>query len=348
MTASPALGYAAAQQIPRFQESAVKKPVTVTITGAAGQIAYSLIFRIAAGDMLGPDQPVFLRLLEIPPAMQALHGVVMELEDCAFPLLVGVAPTDQAEAAFDGCDFALLVGARPRGAGMERKDLLSANAAIFSVQGKALAAHANPGVRVLVVGNPANTNALIARENARGKLDPRQFTAMLRLDHNRATGQLASRCGVAVGDVEKLVVWGNHSATQYPDISHATVRGRAATELVDEAWVAGEFIPTVQQRGAAIIKARGASSAASAASAAIDHMRDWALGSDGAWVSMGVASDGAYGIQSGIVYGMPCICKAGDYHIVRDLEIDAFSRPRMDATDQELREERAAIESLLA
>ena len=324
----------------------MKKPVRVTITGAAGQISYSLIFRIASGSMLGPDQPVILQLLEITPAMQALNGVVMELNDCAFPLVHGVVATDKLEEAFDGTDYALLVGARPRGPGMERKDLLSANGAIFGPQGKAMAAHSSKDVKVLVVGNPANTNALIARESAKG-LDPKQFTAMVRLDHNRALSQLAAKTDSSVNDIEKMIIWGNHSSTQYPDLSHATVKGKAARSLVDQAWVESDFIPTVQQRGAAIIKARGASSAASAASSAVDHMRDWALGTDGKWVSMGVASDGSYGIKPGVVYGYPCVCKNGQYEIVQGLDVDAFSRGRMDASDAELREERAAVENLL-
>jgi malate dehydrogenase len=325
----------------------MKKPVRVTITGAAGQISYSLLFRIASGSMLGPDQPVILQLLEITPALGALQGVVMELSDCAFPLVQGIVATDKPEEAFDGTDYALLVGARPRGPGMERKDLLSANAAIFSVQGKALAAKASRDVRVLVVGNPANTNALIALTNAKS-LDPRQFTAMMRLDHNRAISQLAGKTGAQVTDVDKIIIWGNHSATQYPDVSHATVKGSAATSLVDQQWIEKEFIPVVQQRGAAIIKARGASSAASAASAAVDHMRNWALGTDGKWVSMGIPADGSYGIAPGIVYGYPVTCSKGAYEIVRDLPISEFSRGKMAATETELREERAAIAELLA
>ncbi len=324
----------------------MKAPVRVAITGGAGQIAYSLAFRIASGDMLGPDQPVILQLLEIPPAMGALEGVVMELNDCAFPLVQGIVATDDPTVAFKDADFALLVGARPRGPGMERKDLLQANAQIFSVQGKALNDHASRGVKILVVGNPANTNALIARENA-PDLDPRQFTAMMRLDHNRALSQLAEKTGKHTTDIDKMIVWGNHSATQYPDLHHATVAGEAALGLVDQAWYENDFIPVVQQRGAAIIKARGASSAASAASAAVDHMRSWALGSNGGWVSMGVASDGSYGVAEGIVYSYPCICENGDYTVVQGLEINAFSQARMDATEQELREERAAVEELL-
>jgi len=325
----------------------MKTPVRVAVTGAAGQIGYALLFRIAAGDMLGPDQPVILHLLEITPALPALNGVVMELEDCAFPLLAGVVATDDANVAFKDVDYALLVGARPRGPGMERKDLLSANGAIFGPQGKALNAHARRDVKVLVVGNPANTNALIAQANA-PDLDPRCFTAMVRLDHNRAKGQLAAKAGAHNTDVRKMIIWGNHSSTQYPDIHHATVKGKPALSLVDQAWYEKEFIPTVQQRGAAIIKARGASSAASAASAAIDHMHSWALGTaEGDWVSMGIPSDGSYGIEPGVIYGYPVTCKNGKYDIVQGLEINAFSRARMDATDKELREERAAIEHLL-
>ena len=324
----------------------MKKPVHVTITGAAGQISYSLVFRVASGAMLGPDQPVILQLLEITPALGALNGVIMELNDCAFPLVAGVVATDKPEEAFDKTDYALLVGARPRGPGMERKDLLTANAAIFSVQGKAIAATASKDIKVLVVGNPANTNALIARENAKG-IDPKQFTAMVRLDHNRALSQLAAKTGSSVNDIEKVIIWGNHSSTQYPDLSHASVKDKAAKSLVDQHWIETDFIPTVQQRGAAVIKARGASSAASAASAAIDHMHDWALGTNGKWVSMGVASDGSYGIKPGIVYGYPCVTKNGQYEIVQGLSVDAFSRAKMDATDSELREERAAIEELL-
>ena len=324
----------------------MKAPVRVAITGGAGQIAYSLAFRVAAGDMLGPDQPVILQLLEIPPAMGALEGVVMELNDCAFPLVQDIVATDDPNVAFKDADFALLVGARPRGPGMERKDLLQANAQIFSVQGKALNDHASRGVKVLVVGNPANTNALIARENA-PDLDPRQFTAMTRLDHNRALAQLAEKTGSHINDIEKMIIWGNHSATQYPDLHHATVKGQAAMGLVDQAWYEGTFIPDVQQRGAAIIKARGASSAASAASAAIDHMRSWALGSNGGWVSMGVASDGSYDIAEGVVYSYPCICEGGDFKIVQGLEVNDFSRKLMAATETELREERAAVENLL-
>ena len=325
----------------------MKNPVRVTITGAAGNIGYSLAFRVAAGDMLGPDQPVILQLLEITPALDALKGVAMELNDCAFPLLRGLVTTDDANVAFKDCDYALLVGARPRGPGMERKDLLAANGAIFGPQGKALNDHASRHVKVLVVGNPANTNALIAQAGA-PDLNPRNFTAMTRLDHNRALSQLAEKTGTHSTDIAKMTIWGNHSSTQYPDISHATVKGKAAKGLVEDSWYKDTFIPVVQQRGAAIIKARGASSAASAASAAIDHMRTWALGTDGDdWVSMGVPSDGSYGIAPGIIYSYPCRCKNGDYEIVQGLEIDAFSREKMDATERELREERAAVENLL-
>ena len=325
----------------------MKNPVRVTITGAAGNIGYALAFRVAAGDMLGPDQPVILQLLEITPALDALKGVAMELNDCAFPLLRGLVTTDDANVAFKDCDYALLVGARPRGPGMERKDLLAANGAIFGPQGKALNDHASRHVKVLVVGNPANTNALIAQAAA-PDLNPRNFTAMTRLDHNRALSQLAEKTGTHSTDIAKMTIWGNHSSTQYPDISHATVQGKPAKGLVEDSWYKDTFIPVVQQRGAAIIKARGASSAASAASAAIDHMRTWALGTDGDdWVSMGVPSDGSYGIAPGILYSYPCRCKNGDYEIVQGLEIDAFSREKMDATERELREERAAVENLL-
>ena len=323
----------------------MKEPVRIAITGGAGQISYSLIFRIAAGDMLGPDQPVILQLLEIPQAMDALNGVVMEVNDCAFPLVQDIVATDDPNVAFKDADFALLVGARPRGPGMERKDLLEANAAIFSVQGKALNDHASRNVRVLVVGNPANTNALIASCNA-PDLNPRQFTAMTRLDHNRALTQLAQKTGKRVTDIDSMIIWGNHSATQYPDLAHTKVDGKAAFDLVERDWYENDFIPTVQQRGAAIIKARGASSAASAASSAIDHMRDWALGTDGV-VSMAIPSDGSYGIAEGIIYSYPVRCQNGDYEIVQGLEIDDFSRGKMQATEDELREERAAVEHLL-
>jgi malate dehydrogenase len=325
----------------------MKAPVRVTITGAAGQIGYQLAFRIASGQMLGNDQPVILQLLEIPPALPALQGVVMELDDCAFGTLAGIVATDDPNVAFRDADYALLVGARPRGPGMERKDLLEANAAIFSVQGKAMNDHASRDIKVLVVGNPANTNALIAQSNA-PDLKPRNFTAMTRLDHNRATAQLAAKTGSHVNDIKRMTIWGNHSATQYPDVNHASVAGKSASALVDQDWLAGDFIPVVQQRGAAIIKARGASSAASAASAAIDHMHDWVLGTpDGDWVSMAIPADGSYGIEPGIVYSYPVRCSGGDYQIVQDLDIDDFSRERMSKTEAELREERAAIEELL-
>lgn len=319
----------------------------VTITGAAGQIGYQLAFRIASGQLLGSNQPVRLQLLEIPPVLDALKGVAMELEDCAFPTLHGVVATDQPDEAFRDADYALLVGAKPRGPGMERADLLKGNAAIFSVQGKAMNDHANRDIKVLVVGNPANTNALIARANA-PDLNPANFTAMMRLDHNRALAQLAVKTGSHVSQIRHLTVWGNHSATQYPDISEVTINDREATDLVDQSWLVDDFIPTVQQRGAAIIKARGLSSAASAASAAIDHMRDWALGTPGEdWVSMAIPADGSYGIEPGVIYSYPCRCSQGKYEIVQGLNISDFSRERMDATDAELREERAAVEELL-
>jgi malate dehydrogenase len=325
----------------------MKKPVRVTITGAAGQIGYQLAFRIASGQMLGADQPVILQLLEIAPAMDALGGVVMELDDCAFDTLASVVATDDADVAFRDSDYAILVGARPRGPGMERNDLLEANAQIFSTQGKAINDHASRDIRVLVVGNPANTNALITNSNA-PDIDSRNITAMTRLDQNRASAQLASKTGKHVSDVKTVTIWGNHSATQYPDIHHATVAGQAALSLVDETWLTDEFIPTVQQRGAAIIKARGASSAASAASAAIDHMHDWVAGTPADdWVSMGIPADGSYGISEGVVYSHPVRCSEGRYEIVQGLGISDFSRERMDATDAELREERAAIEELL-
>ncbi|MEM7356226.1 MAG: malate dehydrogenase [Acidobacteriota bacterium] len=325
----------------------MKQPVRVAVTGAAGQIGYSLTFRIASGQMLGPDQPVSLHLLEIPPALGALEGVVMELRDCAFPLLHEIVTTDKAEEAFAGAEVALLVGARPRGPGMERKDLLSANAAIFSVQGKALNDHASPDVRVLVVGNPANTNALIASSNA-PKLDPRQFTAMTRLDHNRAISQLAAKTGRHPTEIRRMTIWGNHSATQYPDLSHSTVGDRQAKDLVDDEWVRSTFIPTVQKRGAEIIKARGASSAASAASAAIDHIRTWVHGTpEGDWVSMAIPSDGSYGVREGVFYSYPVTCQGGRYEIVQDLPIDDFSREQMNATEEELFEERAGVADLI-
>ena len=326
----------------------MKAPVRVLVTGAAGQIGYALLFRIASGDMLGKDQPVILHLLEITPALPALNGVAMELNDCAFPLLAGIVCTDDVNVAAKDVDYALLVGARPRGPGMERKDLLEANGAIFAPQGKALNAHAKRNVKVLVVGNPANTNSLIAQQNA-PDLDPNCFTAMVRLDHNRAKSQLAEKTGAHNTDVAKMIIWGNHSSTQYPDIHHATVKGKPALSLVDQAWYEKDFIPTVQQRGAAIIKARGASSAASAAAAAVDHMHSWALGTaQGDWVSMGIPSDGSYAIKPGVIYGYPVTCKDGKFAIVQGLEISAFSRARMDATDKELREERAGVEHLFA
>ena len=323
----------------------MKDPVRVTITGAAGQIGYALLFRVASGAMLGKDQPVILQLLEITPALGAVKGVVMELDDCAFPLLHDVTYTDDANVAFKDTDYALLVGSRPRGPGMERKDLLEANAAIFSAQGKALNDNASPNVKVLVVGNPANTNALIAQRNA-PDLDPRNFTAMTRLDHNRAMAQLAAKAGKHVSDVEGLCIWGNHSATQYPDIHRASVAGEEAMSMVDMDWYTGDFIPTVQQRGAAIIEARGASSAASAANAAIDHMRDWALGSD-AVLSMGVYSDGSYGVAEGLIYSFPVTCSGGDWRIVQGVEVNAFSQEKMDATEAELTEELDAVAHLL-
>ncbi|MGD2139245.1 MAG: malate dehydrogenase [Burkholderiales bacterium] len=325
----------------------MKTPVRVAVTGAAGQIGYSLLFRIASGEMLGRDQPVILQLLEIAPALNALKGVVMELDDCAFPLLAGVVQSDDPNVAFKDADIALLVGARPRSKGMERKDLLEANGAIFTVQGKALNDVASRSVKVLVVGNPANTNAYIAMKSA-PDLPSANFTAMLRLDHNRALSQLAAKTGKPVESIEKLVVWGNHSPTMYPDYRFATIGGKSAPDAVnDETWYRDTFIPTVGKRGAAIIEARGLSSAASAANAAIDHLRDWVLGTDGQWTTMGVPSDGAYGIPEGIIYGFPVTCSNGNYQLVRDLEIDAFSRERMDATLKELQEERDAIKHLV-
>jgi malate dehydrogenase len=324
----------------------MKPPVRVAITGAAGQISYSLLFRVAAGQMLGDDQPIILQLLEIPPAMDALSGVVMELDDCAFPLVQEIIATDSPDRAFKDVEFALLVGSRPRGPGMERKDLLEANAAIFSVQGKSLNDHAAAGVKVLVVGNPANTNSLIAQRNA-PDLDSSQFTAMTRLDHNRASAQLAQKTGNHVTEVAGLAIWGNHSATQYPDVTHATVAGTPAMDLVQQSWVADEFIPTVQQRGAAIIKARGLSSAASAANAAIEHMRDWTTGTSGEIVSMGVYSDGSYSITEGLIYSFPCTCADGKWNIVQGLEISDFSRGKMTETETELVEERDAVKDLL-
>jgi malate dehydrogenase len=325
----------------------MKTPVRVAITGAAGQISYSLIFRVAAGDMLGMDQPVILQLLEIPPAMKALEGVVMELNDCAFPLVAGIVATDDPNVAFKDADFALLVGSRPRGPGMERSDLLKANGAIFTVQGKALNDHASRKVKVLVVGNPANTNALIAMKNA-PDLSPRNFTSMMRLDHNRAMSQIAGKTGSHSSKVEKIVVWGNHSATQFPDISYANVDGVPVKDKVDNEWYEQFFIPTVQQRGAAIIKARGASSAASAASSAIDHMRDWARGSNGRWVSMGVCSAGnSYGINEDLMYALPITCENGEWKEIKGLPVSDFARKMMTATEQELLSEKEAIADLL-
>lgn len=325
----------------------MKSPVRVAVTGAAGQIGYSLLFRIASGEMLGKDQPVILQLLEITPALKALNGVIMELEDCAFPTLAGIVPTDNPNVAFGDADYALLVGAMPRKQGMERADLLAANGAIFTAQGKALSDSAKKGVKVLVVGNPANTNALIAYKNA-PNLSPRQIHAMTRLDHNRAISQLAARLKVPVTEIKKMTIWGNHSVTQYPDLYHCEVGGKSAYELVgDHDWYAGSYIPKVAKRGAEIIEARGASSAASAASAAIDHMRDWALGTPaGDWVSMAFPSDGSYGIPEGLVYSYPCVCKNGDFEIVQGLEINEFSRGKMDATAKELAEERDAVMGL--
>jgi malate dehydrogenase len=322
----------------------MKSPVRVAVTGAAGQIGYSLLFRIASGEMLGKDQPVVLQLLEITPALKALGGVIMELEDCAFPLLAGIVPTDDPNLAFGDAQYALLVGAMPRKQGMERADLLAANGAIFTTQGRALSDNARKDVKVLVVGNPANTNALIAYKNA-PNLNPRQFNAMTRLDHNRAVSQLASRLEVPVTEIKRMTIWGNHSLTQFPDIYHCEVGGKSAYELVgDHDWYAGTYIPKVAKRGAEIIEARGASSAASAANAAIDHMRDWALGTPaGDWVSMASPSDGSYGIPQGLVYSYPCVCKGGEFEIVQGLEINEFSRSKMDASAKELAEERDAV-----
>jgi len=325
----------------------MKSPVRVAVTGAAGQIGYSLLFRIASGAMLGPDTPVILQLLEVTPALKALEGVKMELDDCAFPLLAGVVGTDDANVAFGDADVALLVGAMPRKAGMERSDLLSANGGIFKPQGEAIARNAKKDIKVLVVGNPANTNALIAMNNAKG-MDPRNFTAMTRLDHNRAVTQIAQRLGQPVTAVKKMTIWGNHSTTQYPDLFHCEVGGKQAyAQVNDHAWVDGTYIPSVAKRGAAIIEARGASSAASAANAAIDHIRSWALGTaDGDWVSMGIPSDGSYGVPEGLISSFPCVCKDGKYEIVQGLDIDAYSRGKIDATVAELAEERDAVREL--
>lgn len=326
----------------------MKHPVRVAVTGAAGQIGYSLLFRIAAGDMLGKDQPVILQLLEITPALKALNGVVMELNDCAFPLLHGIEASDDANVAFKNADYALLVGSRPRGPGMERKDLLEANGAIFTVQGKALNDNASRDVKVLVVGNPANTNAYIAMRSA-PDLKPEQFTAMTRLDHNRALSQLAEKTGQRVDAIQKMTIWGNHSSTQVPDLYQTQVGGKAASELVEDSWVKETFIPTVQKRGAAIIEARGSSSAASAASAAIDHMRDWVHGTpEGDWVSMGIPSDGSYGIQEGLIYSYPVTTSAGSFSIVQGLDNSSFVQEKMKASEQELLEEQQAVSHLLS
>ncbi|ASN79782.1 malate dehydrogenase [Deinococcus ficus] len=323
-----------------------KEPARVTVTGAAGQIGYSLLFRIASGDMLGKDQPVILQLLEITPALKALNGVVMELRDCAFPLLHDIVVTDDPMVAFKDADYALLVGAMPRKAGMERGDLLSANGGIFKPQGEAINAVAKRDIKVVVVGNPANTNALIAQQNA-PDIDPKQFTALVRLDHNRAISQLAEKTGGAVKDIKNVTIWGNHSSTQYPDLSQATVNGQPALDQVDRTWYETEYIPTVAKRGAAIIEARGASSAASAAGAAIDHIRDWALGTpEGEWTSMAIPSDGSYGVPEGLIYGFPVRVKNGKYEIVQGLDISDFSRARMDATAKELQEERDEVRKL--
>ena len=325
----------------------MKSPVRVAVTGAAGQIGYSLLFRIVTGEMLGKDQPVILQLLEITPAMKALEGVAMELDDCAYPLLAGSVPTDDVNQAFKEVDYALLVGAKPRGPGMERSDLLEANGGIFKVQGKALNDHANRNVKVIVVGNPANTNAHTAMVSA-PDLNPRNFTAMTRLDHNRALAQLAAKTNAKVGDIKKMTIWGNHSTTQYPDISNTTIAGKSAASLVDRGWYENEFIPRVAKRGAEIIAARGASSAASAANGAIDHMHDWVLGTPGDdWISMAVASDGSYGIPKGLMYSFPVTCKNGDYQIVQGLKIDDFSKVKMLATQKELEEERDAVAKIL-
>lgn len=325
----------------------MKSPVRVAVTGAAGQIGYSLLFRIASGQMLGPDQPVILQLLEVTPAMKALEGVVMEIEDCAFPLCAGFVLSDDANVAFKDADYALLVGAKPRGPGMERSDLLEANGGIFKVQGKALNDNASRDVKVLVVGNPANTNAHTAMLSA-PDLNPRNFTAMTRLDHNRALAQLSAKTNTPVSEIKNMTIWGNHSTTQYPDITNTSVAGKAAKELVDSDWYKDEYIPRVAKRGAEIIDARGASSAASAANGAIDHIHDWVLGTpEGDWVSMGVPSDGSYGIPEGLMYSFPVTCKDGDYSIVQGLEIDEFSQAKMDATQKELEEERDAVAKIL-
>ena len=324
----------------------MKTPIRITVTGAAGQISYSLIFRIASGNFLGADQPIILQLLEITPAMKALNGVAMELEDCAFPLLEKIICTDDAELAFKGCDYAFLVGARPRGPGMERKDLLEANAAIFSEQGRAINKVASRNIKVLVVGNPANTNALITLSNA-PDIEASNFTAMTRLDHNRTQAQIASKIGSSVSDIEQIAIWGNHSSTQYPDLHHALFKGNNLLQKLELDWYHNQLIPNVQQRGAKIIEARGASSAASAANAAIDHMRDWVFGTSGKWVSMGVYSNGSYGISKGIIYSFPCICSNGEWSIVENLQVNKFSNDKMRFTEKELQEEKAAISNLL-
>ncbi len=325
----------------------MKKPVRIAITGAAGQISYSLLFRIAAGQMLGTDQPIIFQLLEVTPALKALQGVVMEIDDCAFPLVTKIEISDDANVAFKDADYALLVGAKPRGPGMDRADLLAANGGIFKVQGKAINAQASRGIKVLVVGNPANTNAWTCM-TAAPDINPRQFTAMTRLDHNRAVAQLAAKTGSTVSEIKKVTIWGNHSTTQYPDLSQTLVKGRPAGECIERAWYENDYIPRVAKRGAEIIDARGASSAASAANAALDHMRDWALGTAADdWTSMGIPSDGSYGIEKGLMYSFPVRCKGGDYEIVQGLAIDDFSRARMQATETELQEERAAIQKLV-
>ncbi len=321
----------------------MKSPIRVAVTGAAGHICYSLLFRIAAGEMFGSDQPVIFQLLEIPPAMKALEGVVMEIDDCAYPLVAGFVLTDDVNVAFKDVDYALLVGAKPRSAGMERSDLLEANGGIFKIQGKALNDHASRDVKVVVVGNPANTNANTAMINA-PDLNPKNFTALTRLDHNRALAQLAAKTNSDVSDIKKMIIWGNHSTTQYPDLSHATIAGKPAHDLVDRSWYENDYIPRVAKRGAEIIDARGASSAASAANAAIAHIRDWVMGTpEGDWTSMAVPSDGSYGIAEGLTYSFPVTCNNGEYEIVQRLEIDEFSRERMKITQKELEEERDAV-----
>ena len=325
----------------------MKKPVRVAVTGAAGQISYSLLFRIAAGEMLGDDQPVILQLLEIPPAMKALEGVVMEIDDCAFPLVAGIEATDDPNVAFKDTDYGMLVGARPRGPGMERSDLLEANGGIFKVQGKAINDNASRDIKVVVVGNPANTNAWTCK-NCAPDINPGQFTAMTRLDHNRAMAQLAQKAGSTVADIKRVTIWGNHSTTQYPDLHHATVGGAAALDNIDQQWYQEQYIPSVAKRGAAIIDARGASSAAAAANAALEHMRDWVLGTpEGDWTSMGIPSDGSYGIEEGLVYSFPVTTSNGQYEIVQGLELNDFSRAKMQATEEELKEEAAAIRKVL-